>query len=572
MDATERRYLQRAASGDPEAFDALLAPRRAGLLLRVASVVGDWQEAEDALQEAVWRAFREVRRLRDLDAFEGWLRRIVLNAARDCLRSAVARCRREGTPCGGLEELAQALPPGLDAAAGAVEEAAGCWPVLSALAVLPPLQRRAGGLAWVAGVPPREVALLLDASPDSVYALLGRARRRLGSSLGAPDAGPKGMETMENTDLHLSGWSLRVDRLIAHWRGVRPDLRVARVGAGAPDTDLAVETFLEEPPVHAADRAPSPAQAIPLDGLAEAAGLDLGPFGDRLLPWTWGARLYALPWIASLHGVVYNADLLEGAGLPAPPAAWTWDEFLAYCHRCAAAGVRPMATGIFGGDLLPLLAEQVGATPAHLDPIGQAVPLMREWATALAALAPETGDIWERTFYPGRAALMTTHSGNPYWGLSEPENHPRPFRWGIVPMPRMRRSDPHRPHWYRSAVFVRGAARDPVAAFAAAAAIFTAGPPPRGGELPSYRTPEAMRAWRADALPLGKEGLLEMEAQSPAWSASLYAVPGIREIGQRMITGALPVQEGLRLLAQAVDGSGVGTASGDAGTGSSLTS
>lgn len=48
-----------AGQGDPEAFDALVAPRRTRFLLLLAATALDWHEAEDALQEALWRAFRE---------------------------------------------------------------------------------------------------------------------------------------------------------------------------------------------------------------------------------------------------------------------------------------------------------------------------------------------------------------------------------------------------------------------------------------------------------------------------------------------------------------------------------
>lgn len=572
MHAAERRYLERAVAGDPEAFDALVAPRRAALLLRAMAVLGDWHEAEDALQEGLWRAFRDIRRLREMGAFDAWLCRIVQNAARDGLRSAVARGRREGAPWGDLTDLARlvsweasaAIAPGVPdhamAAVSGVPEPG--ERVRAALRTLPPHQRRAGVLAWVVGMPPREVGRVLEASPQSVHAVLGRARRRLDGLLGTRDGegGPTtmgGVSDATGDDLRVCGWSLRVDRLVTHWRVTQPALRPVRVRTGDPDADLAVETFLEEPPVEAAGP-PDAASAIPLDGLAEAVGFDLEPFGERLRPWTWGGHVYGLPWVATLNGVAYNADLLDAAGLPPPPLDWTWDDFLGYCRRCAAAGVRPVATSPFGGDIVPYVAEQLGATPSHLAPVALAVDLGRRWDAALAPLAPDTGDIWERTFYPGRAAMMTTHSGGPYWGLSEPENHPRPFRWGIAPMPRLRPTDPHRPYWVRSVLFVRGAARDPLAAFRAAAAACAAGPPPRGGELPAYRTVEAMRAWRADPLPLGKECLLTQEAQTPGWTPSLYAVPGVRGIGERMIAGDMPVTHGLRCLAQAVEAAAPG--------------
>jgi len=43
--------------------------RRARLLLMLAATLGDWQEAEDALQEVLWRAFRHLSRLREPEAF-----------------------------------------------------------------------------------------------------------------------------------------------------------------------------------------------------------------------------------------------------------------------------------------------------------------------------------------------------------------------------------------------------------------------------------------------------------------------------------------------------------------------
>ena len=78
-------------------------------------------------------------------------------------------------------------------------------------------------------------------------------------------------------------------------------------------------------------------------------------------------------------------------------------------------------------------------------------------------------------------------------------------------MPRFSRSDPHVTLWHRVAVSVRGVASDPLTAFRVAQALFTDGPELRGDELPAYRTPAAMRAWREQPLPLGKECLLELD-------------------------------------------------------------
>ena len=51
----ERIAVLLAGQGDHGAFADLVRPRRERLLLLLAAVLGDWQEAEDALQEAQGR-------------------------------------------------------------------------------------------------------------------------------------------------------------------------------------------------------------------------------------------------------------------------------------------------------------------------------------------------------------------------------------------------------------------------------------------------------------------------------------------------------------------------------------
>ena len=557
-----------AAQGDPEAFDALVAPRRTRFLLLLAATALDWHEAEDALQEALWRAFREVRRLRESESFDAWLRSIVLNAARDHLRAAIARARREGRPGGDLADLEGLLGvPGAAPEEG-IADREGCMRVCEAIAVLPPQQRHVGSLAWVAGMAPRDIAAALGVSADSVHALLYRARRRVGASL---REGGRGVVGVHIGTLRIAGWSHRVDPLVAHWQAARPDLRARRVDAGSADADVQVETFWGEPPLEAVGELSPDAGAIPLDGLAEAVGFDLEPFGDRLVRFSKGGRVTRLPWHATAMCVVYNADLLTRAGLGLPPADWLWDDFVACCRRCGAAGIAALPMlGFLGGDLVPYVAEQLGATTSTWGPVREALALVADLRAGVAGCAPDDiDDIWERTFYPGGAAFVLSHSGNPYWGFAEPENSGRPFRWGIAPMPRVRRSDGHVTMWYRTAAAVRGAAPDAVAAFSGVRAMFTDGPAPRGGELPAYRTAGVMRAWRADGEgagaargggvgggtggggrggpipePLGRGCLLELDAatgplEAPGW---LYGVPGGREACRRALDGEITAE------------------------------
>jgi RNA polymerase sigma-70 factor (ECF subfamily) len=81
--------VRRAAIGDAGAF-ALLVATRIDRCYRLAfSILANEADAADATQDAFMLAWRQLPRLRDLSAFDGWLNRIVANAARMSRRHRV---------------------------------------------------------------------------------------------------------------------------------------------------------------------------------------------------------------------------------------------------------------------------------------------------------------------------------------------------------------------------------------------------------------------------------------------------------------------------------------------------
>src|SRR3970040_1638874 len=78
-----RDLVEAARSGDHEAFEALATSDGdrlyavARLILRAADL------AEDAVQEALVRAWQQLPSLRDPDRFDAWLHRLVVNACAD---------------------------------------------------------------------------------------------------------------------------------------------------------------------------------------------------------------------------------------------------------------------------------------------------------------------------------------------------------------------------------------------------------------------------------------------------------------------------------------------------------
>ena len=73
--------VRRAAAGEKAAFDALVVPRRQRCYRLAWSILANEADAADATQDALVAAWRELPRLRDTGAFDGWLTRIVANAS-----------------------------------------------------------------------------------------------------------------------------------------------------------------------------------------------------------------------------------------------------------------------------------------------------------------------------------------------------------------------------------------------------------------------------------------------------------------------------------------------------------
>jgi len=82
----ELALIANAQRGDQAAFEALVRPRIPRLLRLALSILGNEQDARDAVQDSCLLAWREVPRLREAGRFDAWLWRIAINACRTALR------------------------------------------------------------------------------------------------------------------------------------------------------------------------------------------------------------------------------------------------------------------------------------------------------------------------------------------------------------------------------------------------------------------------------------------------------------------------------------------------------
>jgi RNA polymerase sigma factor (sigma-70 family) len=142
-------------------------------LHRLALVVAGPDRAEDVTQDAFLSAWRELPRLRDPDRFLPWIRRILVNRARDVQRSEPETRRVVGLEVVADRAAAEA-PLGVDVLTD----------LYAALATLTVDHRAVVGLHYLADLSLPEVAATLGVPVGTAKSRLNAAlvvlRRRLG--------------------------------------------------------------------------------------------------------------------------------------------------------------------------------------------------------------------------------------------------------------------------------------------------------------------------------------------------------------------------------------------------------
>jgi RNA polymerase sigma-70 factor, ECF subfamily len=200
--AQERGLFEAARGGDQDAFGRLVEAHRAELHAHCYRMLGSVHDAEDALQDALLRAWRGIGKVKDAGALRAWLYRIATNASLDAIGRRPKRVLPidygpATDPHDGL-----GLPPaesvwvepypdeqlGLgDGLAGpearyelreSVELA-----FVAALQHLPPNQRAALILREVLGFSAQETAEQLETTVASVNSALQRARQTIDDRL-----------------------------------------------------------------------------------------------------------------------------------------------------------------------------------------------------------------------------------------------------------------------------------------------------------------------------------------------------------------------------------------------------
>jgi RNA polymerase sigma-70 factor (ECF subfamily) len=149
----QRDLVEQAMRGDAEAFTQLVrvaAPRLHGV---ANLILRDPDRAKDAVQEAFIAAWKDMRALRDPDAWDAWLRRLTV---RTCYRLVKKERRRTEVEVGVIPTEDSVRTP--DASADVADRE---W-VVSELGRLDIDQRSVIALHYYLDLPMREVAEILD--------------------------------------------------------------------------------------------------------------------------------------------------------------------------------------------------------------------------------------------------------------------------------------------------------------------------------------------------------------------------------------------------------------------------
>jgi RNA polymerase sigma-70 factor (TIGR02960 family) len=173
-----------AARGDQAAFDELASLHRRELHVHCYRMLGSFDDAEDAVQEALLRAWRGRDGLSRGPEYRAWLYRIATNVCLDMLRQR----SRQATAMTSYADVPWLQPypdPLLDEVAGdgPADVVIGRETIelafLAALQVLPPRQRAALIIRDVLGLPAADAAELLGVSVAAANSAVQRARSQL---------------------------------------------------------------------------------------------------------------------------------------------------------------------------------------------------------------------------------------------------------------------------------------------------------------------------------------------------------------------------------------------------------
>jgi len=177
----QRDLVALAREGDHDAFSSLAATSIATLYGVARVILGNIERAEDAVQDALVLAWRDIGGLRDIDRFDAWLYRLVVRA---CYRQAGRDRRRAVVELRLLANDDEPEPSGIESSVVERDR------IERGFRRLAPDQRAVLVLHHHLGLGLAEVAEILEIPVGTAKSRLFRATQTIRSAIEADDRDP----------------------------------------------------------------------------------------------------------------------------------------------------------------------------------------------------------------------------------------------------------------------------------------------------------------------------------------------------------------------------------------------
>lgn len=173
MSQSDGELVAQVLRGELTSYVELLRRHRRRLERYATLLLGNREDAEEALQDALLRGYRSLGQCAEPERFGAWLFRILVNRCR-------TRHARRGRPTERLDDLPVTDAPCTSDASADIE-----WreEIHRAMAVLPPEQREAFLLHHVDGLSYEEMAELTGSGVSALKMRVSRANERLRAEL-----------------------------------------------------------------------------------------------------------------------------------------------------------------------------------------------------------------------------------------------------------------------------------------------------------------------------------------------------------------------------------------------------
>lgn len=165
---TEKYLIQACIRGDQKSQEALFRQYSGKMLAVCRRYTRHHMEAEDVLQDAFIKVFRNLEKFEQRGSFEGWIRRIVVNTA---LKN-IDKKSFTNEQIGGAQDYDSGAAPSVYSSLGAED-------LMQLIARLPEGYRLVFNLYAIEGFSHKEIAELLDIGESTSRSQLVKARKML---------------------------------------------------------------------------------------------------------------------------------------------------------------------------------------------------------------------------------------------------------------------------------------------------------------------------------------------------------------------------------------------------------